>query len=129
MANLACRYGMMTCDCDTAQAGGMDMTWQCRGGGGMMQVCPASEPTNGTACTNGRGDCPFGARVCDCNNDMWACWDPADCPTLPPADGSACDLVGMECPYDMGGNNGDCDCEDTGWDCRGNFQGEEDGGV
>jgi hypothetical protein len=39
----------------------------------------------------------------------------------------------MECEYDDGGGQGqgggdECDCEDTGWECDGDF-GEEDAGV
>jgi hypothetical protein len=127
--NIECVYGMMECDCDMAMGGGA-MMWECMMmGGGNMQMCPASEPTSGSACTEGRGDCMFGARVCDCTDDMWSCWDPADCPTMPPDEDSPCDTLGMECPYDLGGgNDGECDCEDTGWDCNGDFQ-EEDAGV
>jgi hypothetical protein len=91
-----------------------------------MQVCPATEPANGSACMSGRGDCEFGARVCDCNDDVWACWDPSDCPAAVPAPDSACPVVGMECPY--GGGGDECDCEDSGWDCDDELL-EADGGT
>ena len=131
MADLECTYGMMECDCDPPQGGGTEMAWDCRTFGGTMQMCPDTEPASGGACTEGRGDCEYGTRICDCNDDVWACWDPADCPTMPPAEGSTCSPVGMECEYDQGGPGGDgeCDCEDTGWECGGDFEPEEDGGV
>lgn len=137
MEGLSCSYGTTECDCDPVQGDDTMTAWDCNTttGGMMMQMCPATEPTNGGTCTPGRGDCEFGARICDCLRDgeTWACWDPADCPAMPPADGSTCPLVGMECEYDNGGGGprggGGCDCEDTGWDCGGDFGGQEDGGV
>jgi hypothetical protein len=111
--NLECEYGMMECDCDE-QGGAMALSWDCSTNGPpAMQVCPAAEPAGGSACEEGRGDCEFGARVCDCTDDVWACWSPADCPATPPAADSACNPVGMECAY----GDDECDCEDTGWEC------------
>jgi hypothetical protein len=141
MDGLECNYGTTDCDCEAPDDDPMMLAWDCNtGGGGMMQMCPATEPTNGGTCTGGRGDCEFGARICDCNDDdVWACWDPADCPAAPPMNGSACDPVGMECEYDDGGGQGqgqgqgggdDCECEDTGWDCGDQDEpDEEDAGV
>ena len=112
----------------------MPLLWSCRTMGGNQQqqgqMCPTAEPTNGSACTPGRGNCMFGTRVCDCDNDTdaWACWDPADCPATRPAEQAACDVVGMACEYggqggpgQGGNNNDDCDCTATGWDCGGQF--------
>ena len=138
MDGLECSYGNTDCDCEAPDDDPTMLAWDCgTGGGGMMQMCPATEPTNGAACTEGRGDCEFGTRICDCTDDVWACWDPADCPAAPPTNGTACDPVGMECEYDDdGGGQGqgggdDCDCEDTGWDCGdiGEPDEEEDAGV
>jgi hypothetical protein len=129
MVDLSCDYGMTECQCEDNAPD--PATWGCNtGGGGMMQVCPPAEPTNGSTCMPGRGDCEFGERICDCVNgtDTWACWHPDDCPANPPDEDSACPLVGMECPYDVGGNNDECDCEDTGWDCGGAF-GDQDAGT
>jgi hypothetical protein len=139
MDGLECEYGTTDCECEAPEDDATMLAWDCNtGGGGMMQMCPATEPTSGGTCTGGRGDCEFGARICDCNDDdVWACWDPADCPAAPPTNGSACDPVGMECEYDDGGGQGqgqgggdDCDCEDTGWDCGDQDEpDEEDAGV
>jgi hypothetical protein len=136
MDGLECAYGTTECDCQGSFQDPSMMSWDCSmmGGGGEMQMCPATEPTNGGECTPGRGDCMFGTRICDCIRDSntWACWDPADCPATPPENESPCDVVGMECEYGGGGGPGgdDCDCEESGWDCGGgDFGGDEDAGV
>jgi hypothetical protein len=138
MDGLECAYGTTECQCEGSFQDPTMMAWDCStmGGGGEMQMCPATEPANGDECTPGRGDCMFGTRICDCIRDsnMWACWDPADCPATPPENESPCDVVGMECEYGGGGGPGgggdDCDCEESGWDCGGgDFGGDEDAGT
>ncbi len=107
----------------TAGRAGMD------GGIGFPgQVCPTAEPANGDTCQPARGDCMFGAKVCDCINDTstWVCWDPAtDCPTMRPAEQAACPVVGIECELpeaaQVPGRNDDCECTAMGWDCGGQF--------
>jgi hypothetical protein len=91
----------LDCQC-TAQG------WDCG-----RVVCPASEPVSGASCEEGDGQCTFGARVCTCEDDVWACWNPADCPSAPPAENAACNPVGMSCPY----GRGECDCSEEGWEC------------
>jgi hypothetical protein len=95
--------------------------------GNAAQVCPSAEPATGEVCVNGRGECTFGTRNCDCNNDSltWVCWDPTtDCPATKPAEQAACSVVGVDCEFasdtGQGGNDG-CECTDTGWDCGGQF--------
>jgi hypothetical protein len=99
-------------DCECTEAG-----WDCGG-----QFCPAAEPASASTCEPGRGECMYGARICECLNDAdtWACWDPADCPATQPAEQATCDPIGMECDYEAQGGN-DCDCTDTGWDCGAQF--------
>jgi len=118
MTGLDCAYGMMECNCEMGRGAGGMLLWDCSTPM-MMQMCPAAEPMNGAACTSGPGDCMYGTRICDCpgDTDMWACWDPADCPATMPAEDSTCMPVGMECEYGMGQDGVDCDCETTGWDC------------
>jgi len=92
-------------------------------------VCPASEPALGSACEEGDGECTFGSRTCVCEDDVWACWDPAtDCPAAPPADESACSIINASCPYE----GGRCTCGESGWRCGRrvmNDPAEEDAGV
>jgi len=130
MDGLECEYGTTDCSCESGGAA-MMLNWDCEtmgGNQGGQIMCPASEPMNGGTCTPGRGDCMFGTRMCDCDNDtnVWACWDPADCPATQPAEQAACTVVGMACEYEeaagsgQGGNDSnDCDCTATGWDCGG----------
>jgi hypothetical protein len=105
------------CSC-TAQG------WNCGN-----QVCPAAEPSAGSACEEGDGQCTFGARTCECEDDVWACWNPAtDCPAAPPLDDASCTIIGISCEYE----GGSCDCEDSGWQCGRrvmNDPPEEDAGV
>ena len=93
------------------------------------QFCPAEEPAVGGACEDGDGECTFGARTCECENDAWVCWDPAiDCPAAPPLDNAACSTVGVSCAYD----GGRCACNESGWRCGRrvmNDPPEEDAGV
>jgi hypothetical protein len=126
-----CTYDQQQCSCEM-MFGGTTAAWNC-GFAATMQTCPTTAPTNGTTCEPGRGNCDYSATsVCDCNrdNNMWACWDPADCPATQPANDEACPLVGMECNYGNGGGGrqGGCDCTDAGWDCGGNFN-QDDGGM
>ncbi|MET0285674.1 MAG: hypothetical protein ABW352_14440 [Polyangiales bacterium] len=86
-------------------------------GGAGRQQCPAAKPSNGAACTEGRGDCMYGVDVCDCNDDKWACWNPASCPTAAPDEGGRCEVVGMQCSIEAQSDELDCDCTATGWDC------------
>ncbi|HEX6239679.1 MAG TPA: hypothetical protein VFZ61_02250 [Polyangiales bacterium] len=114
---LTCTFGNTQCSCEVGF--GNQALWECSstgGGGGAMQMCPASEPAQGSACTPARGDCDYGTRMCDCLNSSstWSCFDPADCPASAPAEQAACDTVGMECEYDQGL---DCECTSAGWDC------------
>jgi hypothetical protein len=114
LVGVECEYGQGPgggdCECG-------EMGWDCGG-----QFCPAAEPASASTCEPGPGVCMYGARICECNNDMdtWACWDPADCPATQPAEQAACDPVGMTCDYEAQGGN-DCDCEATGWDCGAQF--------
>jgi hypothetical protein len=127
-----CTYGADTCSCN--MRGGNMLAWNC-GATAMMQVCPATQPANATSCTPGYGNCPFSAAlVCDCANDtqQWACWDPADCPATQPANDATCSLVGMACNYPaaQGQRRGArCQCTDTGWDCGGRFDPNNDAGL
>lgn len=98
-----------------------------RGDGGSIvgrgrQECPATRPSNGSACVPGRGECTIGAATCDCLDDTnkWVCWEPSDCPSAAPAEAAACTLVGIACSYraaDAGRDELDCECSATGWDC------------
>ena len=102
VVGMSCGLAMnQECECE---ANG----WNCGN-----QFCPPAEPAPGGACEEGRGQCMFGTRTCDCTDDVWACWNPADCPATPPLENSMCPSVGMNCPY-MGGS---CTCETGGWDC------------
>jgi hypothetical protein len=98
-----------------------------RGDGGSIlgrgrQDCPATRPSNGSACVPGRGECTLGAATCDCLDDSskWVCWEPSDCPSAAPAEAAACNLVGIACSYregDAGRAELDCSCTAAGWDC------------
>jgi hypothetical protein len=92
-------------------------------------VCPASEPASGSACEEGDGECTFGSRTCVCEDDAWACWDPAtDCPATPPLDNSTCSILNASCAYE----GGSCSCGESGWRCGRrvmNDPPEEDAGV
>jgi len=105
------------------------------GGFGMMnqQMCPTAQPANGETCMPGRGDCEFGANLCDCLNDSdtWVCWNPeTDCPAEAPASETACPLVGIECEYGEGRGGNECECNDDGWECDEDDEpGDDDGGV
>lgn len=93
------------------------------------QVCPAEEPALGGACEEGDGECTYGSRTCVCEDDVWACWDPAtDCPATPPADESACSILNASCAYE----GGRCTCGENGWRCGRrvmNDPPDEDAGV
>jgi hypothetical protein len=103
VVGMQCSYGRGA-DCACTAEG-----WNCGN-----QYCPPAEPALGSACESGDGVCPYGARTCDCDSEIWACWSASDCPATPPADRSACPLDGVICPY-MGG---DCECNGTrGWSC------------
>ena len=110
VVGISCELAMgAECECEATG-------WNCGN-----QFCPAAEPAPGGACEEGRGTCTFGARTCDCVDDVWACWNPADCPATPPVERSMCTTIGMNCPY-MGGS---CACEMRGWNCsRGVMQPE-----
>jgi hypothetical protein len=112
---MECDYqGGSDCEC-TAEG------WDCGN-----QFCPATEPATASACEGGDGECTYGARMCDCDSSVWACWSPADCPATPPAEDTTCPVDGMICPY-MGGQ---CECEAEGWNCsRGVMQDEADAGA
>lgn len=92
-------------------------------------VCPAAEPALGSACEEADGECTFGSRTCVCEDDVWACWDPAtDCPATPPPDQSACSIVNASCAYE----GGRCSCGESGWRCGRRVMNdplEEDAGV
>jgi hypothetical protein len=94
-----------------------DVGWDCGG-----QFCPPAEPAAATACEGGDGVCPYAARVCDCDQSIWACWSTSDCPATAPAEASACPLQGMICEYAAG----ECECDDAAWECDIN---DADGGV
>jgi hypothetical protein len=117
----ACDVVGMSCDYDQttgapSQGGrnnnGCDCTatgWDCGG-----QFCPATEPAGGGACEGGDGVCAYGgARVCDCDSQIWVCWAESDCPATPPVIDSECAPDGMICPF----TGGDCECQGTTWDC------------
>jgi hypothetical protein len=103
VVGMSCELGMGD-DCECEATG-----WDCGN-----QFCPAAEPAPGGACEEGSGQCTFGTRICDCTDDVWACWNPSDCPATAPLEDSMCPLTGMVCPF-MGGN---CTCETGGWDCQ-----------
>ncbi len=97
--------------CDLAAGGECeceDTGWNCGN-----QFCPPAEPAVATECDEGRGMCPYGERTCECADDVWACWSPADCPTTPPVNRSMCPMVGVSCTYE----GGDCACRGSGWRC------------
>jgi hypothetical protein len=92
------------------------------------QICPAAEPALGGACQEGDGQCSYGTRTCECEDDVWVCWDPAtDCPAAPPRDQATCSLVGVSCEYE----GGSCSCRESGWRCGRRVMNdpEEDAGV
>ena len=121
---LSCRYGTRACSCERPSPADPGK-WECSGGGGMQSSCPMAEPTPGSACSEVRGECRFGGRVCDCtDDDVWACWNPADCPPAVPVERAACTTVGMSCEYPAmarGEDESECECEATGWDCGRQF--------
>lgn len=126
LRGLACGYGPRACSCESP-APADPTSWRCTTSQGnpMQNSCPAAEPMAGSACTQMRGSCRFGARVCDCveGTNTWACWNPSDCPAMLPAEQSACTVIGMSCEFaSAGGRDGqDCECEATGWDCGRQF--------
>jgi hypothetical protein len=126
LRGLECGYGARACSCESP-APADPTSWRCTTtqGNPMQTSCPAAEPMSGSACTDMRGSCRFGARICDCVEDTntWACWNPGDCPPMVPAEQAACTVVGMSCEYrGAGGGGGDeCECEATGWDCGRQF--------
>lgn len=92
------------------------------------QFCPPAEPAAGGTCDEGTGNCTYGARMCECTNEQWVCWDPkSDCPAAPPADRAMCSLEGVVCEYE----GGSCNCRgSSGWRCgRGVMNDVEDAGV
>ena len=120
----ACSVVGMSC----SPARGDNCTCTAQGWNCGNQVCPPEEPTSGGACQEGDGECSYGSRTCECENDVWVCWDPAtDCPTAPPADQSTCSLVGVSCEYE----GGSCSCRGSGWRCGRQVMNdpEEDAGV
>jgi len=106
-------------------------------GGRGRQVCPASRPSNGSACVSGSGDCTIGGATCDCPDEtnQWVCWEPSDCPSSAPSEAAACKIVGSQCAYDVTTDAGraadelECECSDAGWACeREEEEGEEEEG-
>jgi hypothetical protein len=122
----ACPMLGIECEYDPPQGSGQrggndcecsDTGWDCGG-----QFCPPAEPAAASACEGGDGVCMYGARVCDCDQSAWACWNPSDCPATAPAEASACPLQGMACEYP----GGECECDDAAWECDID---DADGGV
>lgn len=105
----------VNCSC-TAQG------WNCGN-----QYCPPAEPVLASACEEGAGVCSYGARTCDCDSAIWACWAPAsDCPNPPPKDRAACPLKGVVCDY----AGGSCECNGmSGWRCGRGVMNDDDAGV
>jgi hypothetical protein len=99
-----------------------DNGWDCGN-----QFCPAAEPTAGGQCEGGPGSCTYGARICDCANDAWSCWNPADCPMpAPPADNAMCTSPGMACMYP----GGTCTCGSMStWRCGRGVMNDTDAGI
>lgn len=111
-----------------APARGDNCTCTAQGWNCGNQICPAQEPALGSACQEGDGDCSYGTRTCECDDDVWVCWDPAtDCPATPPADNSTCSIQGISCAYE----GGRCSCGESGWRCGRRVMNdpEEDAGV
>jgi hypothetical protein len=106
-------------------------------GGRGRQVCPATRPSNGSACVSGSGDCTIGGATCDCPDEtnQWVCWEPSDCPSSAPSEAAACKIVGSQCAYDVTADAGraadelECECSATGWACESEEEeeGEEEG--
>lgn len=118
VVGMVCPQQMRGRSCTCTQQG-----WDCGN-----QFCPPAEPALGSACEEGTGSCTYGARTCDCNNELWVCWDPkSDCPAMPPADRATCSLDGVVCEYE----GGSCECRgSSGWRCgRGVMNDVEDAGV
>ncbi|HET6338016.1 MAG TPA: hypothetical protein VFG30_32565 [Polyangiales bacterium] len=122
----ACSVVGIDCEFAQPQGGGQggsndcectDTGWDCGG-----QFCPPAEPAAATTCEGGDGVCAYDARVCDCDQSIWACWNKSDCPATTPVEASACTLQGMICEY----AGGDCECDDAAWECDIN---DADGGV
>jgi hypothetical protein len=122
----ACSVVGIDCEYAQPQGGGQgggndcectDTGWDCGG-----QFCPPAEPAAATTCEGGDGVCTYDARVCDCDQSIWACWNKSDCPATTPVEASACTLQGMICEY----AGGECECDDAAWECDIN---DADGGV
>jgi hypothetical protein len=94
----------------TNGSGGMGTT--VNGAGGGPAGCPATIPTNMSACPGMQGDvCAYGATECNCGGGMmWRCHT---CPAAEPMTGAACMGNGTTCAF----GTTDCTCAGGQWSC------------
>ena len=84
--------------------------WDC-------DVCPASEPSDGSFCADSGDRCFYGDTKCRCDDNSWSC---ATCPATEPNDGAKCSPEYIHCGY----ASGYCVCDpgngnqDDTWDCN-----------